>query len=52
MKLLNSIRKLYQMQLMRISSSMSLVLSMQASLMLNPEAGALLEDENGKIRIN
>lgn len=37
------------MQLLRMSSTASLILSMQHSLLVNPEAAALMEEDAGKL---
>jgi hypothetical protein len=41
-------RKMYQLQLLRTSSTMSLMLSMNHALLMSPEASALLEEDAGK----
>ncbi|CDW71579.1 UNKNOWN [Stylonychia lemnae] len=41
--------KIYQLQLVRMSSTMSLILSMNNSLLLNPDAASMIEEDQGKL---
>ena len=40
-------RRMYQLQLVRISSTMSLMLSMNNAMLLNPDAASLVDEEQG-----
>lgn len=48
----NEYRKLYQMQLVRMSSTMSLLVAMNHSLVIMPDSSTLQEEDLGKKYLN